>query len=105
MFGDATTLPVNLGADERLASLLGGLALLVIGLSRPSLGRCPLAVAGGALLQRRLSGRWPLYHRLRAGTGRPIRDAVDGAFDDSFSASDPPSSTPVSALGGRVAHR
>ena len=105
MFGDAATLPVNLGADARLASLLAGLAFLAIGLSRPSLGRCLLAVAGGALLQRGLIGHCPLYHRLGATAGHRLRDTVDGASDDSFPASDPPSWTPTAGLGGPAAHR
>src|SRR5439155_26623223 len=52
---------INVGEAERWASLAGGAALGVYGLTRGKLGGLALAVAGGALMYRGLSGQWPLY--------------------------------------------
>jgi uncharacterized membrane protein len=61
---------INVGDIERLASLLGGGALALFGLSRRSLGGLGLAALGGALVYRGLSGHSPLYGLLGLSTAR-----------------------------------
>ena len=59
---------INVGEAERWASLAGGAALGVYGLTRGQLGGLALAVAGGALMYRGLSGQCPLYCALGVST-------------------------------------
>ena len=105
MFGTATTLPVNLGSGQRIAVAIGGALLTAIAMRRRSLGGSLLAVAGAVMLQRGLSGHCPVLYRLARHDGTASADAVDSVVEDSFPASDPPSWTPTSALGGPGAER
>jgi uncharacterized membrane protein len=59
---------LNIGANERLLSTLGGGALTLYGLGRRSLAGLGLALAGGALLYRGLGGHSFLYQLLRMST-------------------------------------
>ena len=71
---------VNIGDAERLASGLGGAALLGIGLARRGWTGAALALAGGALIFRGATGRSPLYAKL--GTTTPgKRRAAEGERD------------------------
>ena len=62
---------VNVGDKERLLSFLGGSALGLLGLSRFSLGGLALAVAGGSLVYRGMSGHCSLYQALDVSTATP----------------------------------
>lgn len=59
---------VNVGNAERWASAAAGGALALLGLSRRSLGGAALALAGGALVYRGVSGHCLLYHSLGINT-------------------------------------
>lgn len=50
---------INVGHTERLVSLVGGGLLAVLGLRRPTVGGAALALAGGALVARGLTGYCP----------------------------------------------
>ncbi len=60
--------PANVGQSERLASIVGGSALVLTGVSRRSLPGALLALAGGLLIYRGTSGiaisttRWGSIH-------------------------------------------
>lgn len=90
----------NISENERMLSMAGGGALALYGLSLRSPGGAALALAGGYLVYRGLSGHCALYEALGVDTARPNRprkplprkqDVVMEASEDSFPASDPPS--------------
>ena len=62
---------VNVGSVGRVASVVGGTALLLFGLSRVSLPGLGLAALGGGLLARGLSGHCPLLAELGLNTAPP----------------------------------
>ena len=64
----AGTSKVNVGDIERVATLLGGSALVLYGLSRRSRGGLALALVGGALLYRGSSGHCAVYQTLGINT-------------------------------------
>ncbi|MCI0463970.1 MAG: DUF2892 domain-containing protein [Gemmataceae bacterium] len=64
---------INVGDLERWASVLGGGALVVYGLSRRSLTGIGLATLGGALLQRGATGHCNVYAALGLTTTEPTR--------------------------------
>ncbi len=71
----------NVGQAERVASALGGGALAAIGLARGGLGGLAMAIAGGSLLHRGLTGNCMGYSALgintaRPADGRPVRIAA-----------------------------
>jgi uncharacterized membrane protein len=59
---------INVGDVERWASLLGGGALALYGLSRGSLGGLALALLGGSLVYRGASGHCSMYGALGIST-------------------------------------
>jgi uncharacterized membrane protein len=58
----------NVGQTERLISAIGGGALALYGLTRGSLGGVALAVVGGALVQRGVSGHCSVYDAMNVST-------------------------------------
>jgi uncharacterized membrane protein len=67
---------INVGQGERLASTVGGAALLALALSRRSAGSLPLALGAGYLLYRGLSGKDFIYDLL--DIDRAVRFGQEG---------------------------
>ncbi|MEW4568673.1 SRPBCC family protein [Tautonia sp. JC769] len=63
--------PVNVGETERIASQVGGGALIVLGLARGGLKGLITAGLGGALLYRGTTGHCSLYQALGVDTSDP----------------------------------
>ena len=59
---------INVGATERMLSSAGGGALALIGMSRGDLGGLVLAIGGGLLVYRGLTGHCPCYDALDIST-------------------------------------
>jgi uncharacterized membrane protein len=103
----------NVGTVERIVSIAAGGAALAGFLRRPAATRLPLALFGGAMLFRAVTGHCPgkaayeaatghgteagLPRRSRKQAGSPEeswterKDLVQEASEESFPASDPPS--------------
>lgn len=58
----------NVGSTERIASALGGGALVALGVSRMSLAGLTVAAVGGALLYRAATAHCPVYEQLGMNT-------------------------------------
>jgi uncharacterized membrane protein len=61
----------NVGAAERIGSVVGGGALTAIGLARGGLGGLAMALVGGGLLHRGATGNCMTYGALGINTARP----------------------------------
>ncbi|MGH2544193.1 MAG: YgaP family membrane protein [Ardenticatenaceae bacterium] len=101
--------PVNVAQQERWPSIIAGVILTAVGLSRGRLVGTLLCLTGIELLYRGMTGHDPLYQLLGIDTGRQEREAlyreqkkvvavkpnreerVEEASWESFPASDPPS--------------
>lgn len=109
----------NVGSTERWLSLAAGTALIVRGMTRPSMASALLGLAGVALVQRGATGHCALFSALGVDTSdaargrsdasrghRSIHEQIESASEDSFPASDPPSWTMTSsgAPEARAAH-
>ncbi len=68
LFHKPAECPANVGQPERLASIAGGTALVLTGLSRRSLPGALLALTGGLLIYRGTSGHCHLYDALGVDT-------------------------------------
>lgn len=69
---------VNVGAEERMFSVLGGVALGLYGLARIRLSGLVLAGLGGALLSRGLSGHCRFYAALGLGRAATLTGETRG---------------------------
>lgn len=63
-----STRPCNVGSTERLASVLGGSAVALYGLSRRSKSGLAIALLGGAFIYRGASGNCDVYRTLGIST-------------------------------------
>lgn len=62
------TRPTNVGPAERWASIIGGGALALYGISKATFGSMALALAGGALAYRGITGHSQIYQRFNVNT-------------------------------------
>lgn len=69
--------PVNVGATERTASILAGVGLAALGLTRGSLSGLLAAGLGGALIYRGATGECGLYAKLGIDTSGSSADPSD----------------------------
>ena len=67
---------LNVGESERYGSIIGGLALILAGISRRGLGGLILGTFGVAIIQRGLTGHCPLYESMGVSTTRMERPGV-----------------------------
>jgi uncharacterized membrane protein len=61
---------VNVGSNERVASVIGGAVLVAFGLTRKSWGGWALAALGGELVYRGATGHCEMYHALGIQTDK-----------------------------------
>lgn len=61
---------VNVGEAERLVSVMGGGVLALLGLARGGLTGSAMALGGGALVYRGITGHCEAYHALGLDTHR-----------------------------------
>jgi uncharacterized membrane protein len=85
----------NVGDYECLVPAIGGLLLALYGLSRRSPAGLGLALLGGALFYRGVTGHCQVYQALGINTAsqpatEPNEEVVMEASEESFPASDPP---------------
>ena len=66
--GHSSACGVNVGDTERWASVAAGGALALLGLRRPSIGGAVIALAGGALVYRGITGHCMTYQLLGVNT-------------------------------------
>ncbi|MEZ4599683.1 MAG: SRPBCC family protein [Syntrophotaleaceae bacterium] len=67
----------NVGENERKLSTLGGGAMLLMALARRSSRKLPMAIGGGYLLYRGLSGKCPLSRMLSMGQQDRETEGID----------------------------
>src|SRR5258708_7793332 len=71
---------INVGSTERLASVLGGSLLTLVGMRRRSNFGALLAILGGGLVYRGMTGHCPAYSYLRKNTAQGRRAEPEEDF-------------------------
>jgi uncharacterized membrane protein len=86
--------------SEKWCVIACGATLALVGLRQRSAGGALRAALGGALAARALLGHRDLMNvrHLAEGLRHQVVDEVEAAGDESFPASDPPSSTPTAGV-------
>ena len=82
-------LSVNVGDTERLLSTIGGGALALYGLTRGSFSGIALALAGGALIYRGVTGHCNLYEAMGVNTATGTRSAKSARVEKSVTVNRP----------------
>lgn len=80
--------PVNVGPTERIATAGIGGALLLLGLDRGRAAGTLMAIAGGVLLTRSVTGHCPAYQAFTSGNRMSRRDRFEPGGPEDFARDD-----------------
>ena len=99
----STSSRINVGTNERIASLAGGALLVYFGLKKFSLIRLSLAGTGGAMLYRGLTGYCPINAQIGRDSSEAGRGTKPIEIETSLTVERPPEDRP--SVAARVRPR